>query len=99
LILVLICVAAGCERPPAAQTRRSIACAAGALDTAKLVVLARDTLARLRARPQRVNRISAATTGGLELRTEDTTPGSLHNGGLVAFDCTGRITLVWLDGG
>jgi hypothetical protein len=67
-------------------------------DTEKLSSVARDTISRLRARTQRTSHIVQLPTG-TDVRTEDTDPTSLHDGGIVGFNCTGKITLVWLDGG
>ena len=36
---------------------------------------------------------------GVEIRTEDNDGLSIHDGGLAAFDCAGRFTFLWLDGG
>ena len=94
--MLLLC--AGCERASDTTGRLGAACETQP-DTAQLARVARDTVARLRARPQLVTRIAPVRTGGLELRTEDSSPGALHDGGLVTFDCAGRVTLVWLDGG
>jgi hypothetical protein len=36
---------------------------------------------------------------GVEIRTEDNDSLSTNDGGLAAFDCAGRLTFLWLDGG
>lgn len=60
--------------------------------------MATDTIATLRARTQRV-RSFTLNARGLEIRTEDNDSLAGHDGGLAAFDCTGRLTFLWLDGG
>lgn len=82
----------------AASVAPAASCSGGALDSVHLARLATDTIATLRARTQRVQRI-AWTPTGVEVRTEDVDPHSVHDGGLAAFDCTGRLTFLWLDGG
>ena len=99
LLLLASLVSLGCERSAPAVSRDAAACRADATDSAAYARVARDTIARLRAEPQTVVRITPSSTGGVELRTEDASPEAFHDGGLVAFDCTGRVTLVWLDGG
>ena len=74
------------------------ACIAAERDSALLARIATDTIGDLRARNQRVRRYSW-TSNGLEVRTEDDDPLSAHDGGLAAFDCAGRLTFLWLDGG
>ena len=59
---------------------------------------ARDTLAALRGRAQRVAWFRDVADG-IEVRTEDADALSFHDGGLVAFDCRAHMTIVWLDGG
>jgi len=73
-------------------------CTAAEADSVLLVRVATDTIGDLRARGQRVKSYSW-TSDGLEVRTEDSDPLSAHDGGLAAFDCTGRLTFLWLDGG
>jgi hypothetical protein len=73
-------------------------CSGGGRDSVRLGRIATDTIATLRARTQRVQRI-AWTPTGVEVRTEDADPVSAHDGGLAAFDCAGRLTFLWLDGG
>jgi hypothetical protein len=82
----------------AAPVTPTAGCRAGAPDSMRLARLATDTIATLRVRTQRVQRISWTPTG-VEVRTEDTDPWSVHDGGLAAFDCAGRLTFLWLDGG
>lgn len=60
--------------------------------------MAVDTIATLRARSQRV-RTFTIDARGVEIRTEDRDALSGHDGGLAAFDCAGRLTFLWLDGG
>jgi hypothetical protein len=67
-------------------------------DSVRLVRLATDTIATLRGRTQRVKRVTW-TPDGLEIRTEDSDRLAAHDGGLAAFDCAGRLTFLWLDGG
>jgi len=67
-------------------------------DSSRLARIATDTIAALRARGQRVKTYSWSLAG-LEVRTEDDDPLSAHDGGLAAFDCAGRLTFLWLDGG
>lgn len=74
------------------------ACLAAARDSVRLARIASDTIGDLRARSQRVRRFSW-TQDGIEVRTEDDDPLSPHDGGLVAFDCAGGLTFLWLDGG
>jgi hypothetical protein len=74
------------------------ACALTERDSGRIARLAADTLGDLRARGQRVTRFSR-TPGGVEVRTEDDDSLSAHDGGLAAFDCSGRLTFLWLDGG
>lgn len=73
-------------------------CAAAERDSVHLARIATDTIGDLRARSQRVKRYSW-TSDGLEVRTEDNDSLSAHDGGLAAFDCAGRLTFLWLDGG
>ena len=60
--------------------------------------LATDTIAALRGRSQRVKRVTW-TPDGVEIRTVDSDPLAARDGGLAAFDCAGRLTFLWLDGG
>ena len=83
--------AAGADAPTAA-------CAAADRDSARLAVFATDTIATLRARRQHVQRFTR-TADGIEVRTEDIDPLAAHDGGLAAFDCSGHLTFLWLDGG
>lgn len=80
------------------RTSPPAACAATASDSVRLVRVATDTIADLRARRQQVSRFTW-TLHGVEVRTEDIDPLSAHDGGLAAFDCAGRLTFLWLDGG
>lgn len=67
-------------------------------DSVRLDRLATDTIATLRARTQRVREFTW-TPNGVEIRTEDSDTLAAHDGGLAAFDCAGRLTFLWLDGG
>jgi hypothetical protein len=82
----------------AASVISTAGCSEGSRDSVRVARLATDTIASLRARTQRVERI-AWTPTGVEVRTEDVDPRSVHDGGLAAFDCAGRLTFLWLDGG
>lgn len=75
-----------------------VACAAADRDSARLAFLAVDTIAELRARSQRMKSFTR-TPDGVEVRTEDDDPLAAHDGGLAAFDCSGGLTFLWLDGG
>ena len=99
LLLLASLVSLACERSAPVVSRDAAACRANSADSTALARVARDTIARLRAEPQTVVRITPSSAGGVELRTEDASPEAYHDGGLVAFDCTGHVTLVWLDGG
>ena len=67
-------------------------------DSAGLVRIAQDTIANLRGIPQGVVRVRLGI-GGYRVTTEDTHHDDVHDGGVVIFDCKGRISSVWLDGG
>jgi hypothetical protein len=67
-------------------------------DSARLVHLAEDTIASLRGIPQGVIRVRLGI-GGYRVTTEDPHHDDVHDGGVVIFDCTGRISTIWLDGG
>jgi hypothetical protein len=67
-------------------------------DSARLVRLAQDTIASLRGIPQGVIRVRLGI-GGYRVTTEDPRRDDQHDGGVVIFDCKGRISTVWLDGG
>jgi hypothetical protein len=82
----------------AAAAAEPISCRAAEHDSVRLARLAVDTIAYLRARRQHVRRFSW-TPNGIEVRTEDDDTLAAHDGGLAAFDCTGRLTFLWLDGG
>jgi hypothetical protein len=68
------------------------------VDTTALVRLAVDTIGRLRAAPQRLERV-VSSPSRVVVWTEDTNSQALHDGGRVGFSCDGYIRLVWLDGG
>lgn len=63
-----------------------------------MATLARDTIGRLKSHPQAVTLISALPDG-VSIRTEDTDSTAFHNGGAVSFDCSKRVTSIWLDTG
>lgn len=88
---------AGCERP-APNARAVAGCPFTATDSGALATVARDTVGKLKAHPQRVTEITTVRAG-IAYRTEDADSTALHNGGAVAFDCAKRVTMVWLDGG
>jgi hypothetical protein len=73
-------------------------CIAAQPDSVRLARIAADTIGALRARRQHVRRYSR-TPDGIEVRTEDDDTLSAHDGGLATFDCAGRLTFLWLDGG
>jgi hypothetical protein len=73
-------------------------CDAAERDSVDLARMATDTIGDLRSRSQRVKSYSW-TSHGLEVRTEDNDSLAAHDGGLAAFDCAGRLTFLWLDGG
>jgi len=85
------------HRRPAAAAVAS-ACLASAQDSLRSVRTATDTIATLRGHRQHARRFSR-TSNGVEVRTEDDDALSQHDGGLAAFDCSGRLTFLWLDGG
>ena len=99
-LAVAAAVIASCERPaPEARARaRAVACSYARADTVALAAMARDTVARLKGRAQRVTEITPLPEG-VAFRTEDTDSSAFHNGGAVSFDCAKRVTTVWLDGG
>lgn len=74
------------------------ACAMAPPDSVRVARIAIDTIATLRGRSQRV-RFFIVDSRGVEIRTEDNDSLSTHDGGLAAFDCAGRFTFLWLDGG
>jgi hypothetical protein len=78
--------------------RSSPVCTRSARDTTGLARLAEDTIHRLRGTPQHVTRVRVRPWG-VRVRTEDASTTALHDGGLVVFDCSGRVSHVWLDGG
>lgn len=98
VVLVSSVVAILQVRHGAASVAGAAGCSGGGRDSVRLARIATDTVSALRARTQRVQRI-AWTPAGVEVRTEDADPISTHDGGLAAFDCAGRLTFLWLDGG
>lgn len=99
-LVVLLCsvVASLRMHRRSAATAVPTACRAARRDSVRDARIATDTIGVLRARRQHVRRFSS-TPGGIEVRTEDDDTLSAHDGGLAAFDCAGRLTLLWLDGG
>ena len=93
-----VAVMASCDRAPRRATEGTAACAMTRSDTLALATLARDTIARLKGKPQVVTLISAIKSG-VSIRTEDSDSTAFHNGGAVSFDCGRRVTSVWLDAG
>lgn len=89
---------ASCERPAPESRPRAAACSYARADTLALAATARDTVARLKGRPQQVTEITPLPDG-VAFRTEDTDSSAFHNGGAVSFDCAKQVTTVWLDGG
>lgn len=75
-----------------------VSCDAAERDSVRLARIATDTIGDLRARSQKVKSFTW-TRDGVEVRTEDNDTLSAHDGGLAAFDCAGRLTFLWLDGG
>ncbi len=100
-LVVLLCsvVASLRLRQQSAERRATPAgCPAAGRDSAALARFASDTLGLLRGRTQRVQSFTRRPDG-VDVRTEDIDPLALHDGGLVAFRCDGRVTFLWLDGG
>ena len=93
-----VALIASCERPAPQSRAPAAACAYTRSDTLALAAAARDTVARLKGRTQRVEEITPVP-GGIAFRTEDADSSAFHNGGAVSFDCAKRVTAVWLDGG
>lgn len=91
-------VIASCGRPAPESRARAVACSYARADTVALAAVARDTVARLKGRAQRVTEITPLPEG-IAFRTEDTDSSAFHNGGAVSFDCAKRVTTLWLDGG
>lgn len=85
-------------RTAGAPAAAATSCLLSKRDSIRIARIAADTIGDLRARGQRVKRFSR-TPGGVEVRTEDDDTLSVHDGGLAAFDCAGRLTFLWLDGG
>lgn len=88
-----------CERPAPQSRGVSAGCRFERVDTLAIASAARDTIARLKGRAQRVSEITPVPAGGIAVRTEDADSTAFHNGGAVSFDCARRVTSVWLDGG
>ena len=98
LMCASVAFVASCERPAPAPASRATSCAYTRDDTLALAAAARDTVARLKNRVQRIDEITPVG-GGIAFRTEDADSNAFHNGGAVSFDCAKRVTSVWLDGG
>src|SRR4051812_26176940 len=89
----------GCTRSASRPTHaRAAACGDQSIDTVALERDATDTVGHLRRAPQRVGQI-VQSPQRFVVWTEDANPQAYKDGGRVAFDCAGRIRLVWLDGG
>jgi hypothetical protein len=97
-VVLLCCVLASLRMHRRAAAAIPSRCAAAERDSLRVARMAVDTIAGLRARRQHVRRFSR-TPDGIEVRTEDDDVLSPHDGGLAAFDCAGRLTFLWLDGG
>lgn len=82
----------------AAAAAVASACRVAEQDSVRAARTATDTIATLRGHRQHVRRYSGMSNG-VEVRTEDDDALSQHDGGLAAFDCSGRLTFLWLDGG
>jgi hypothetical protein len=98
LVVLLCSVVASIRMQGRPTTTVRPACDFTSSDSVRIVRFATDTIATLRARTQRV-RSFEIDERGLEIRTDDIDSLSTRNGGLAAFDCTGRLTFLWLDGG
>ena len=97
-IAIAAALVASCDRPAPEPRARAAACPYTRADTISLGAAARDTVARLKERAQRIEEITPVP-GGIAFRTEDADSSAFHNGGAVSFDCAKRVTSVWLDGG
>jgi hypothetical protein len=78
--------------------RSSPVCTRATRDTTGLARIAADTVRRLRGTPQQATFVRMRPWG-VRVRTEDASTATLHDGGLVVFDCSGHVSHVWLDGG
>jgi len=97
-VAAAIAITASCERAAPEAHGEAAGCSYDRADTVALAAAARDTVARLKGRAQRVREITPLP-GGAAFRTEDADSTAFHNGGAVSFDCARRVTSVWLDGG
>ena len=95
---VVLAMTVSCERRPPESRRAVESCPFTRADTMALATAARDTMMQLKGHAQRVTEVTPVR-GGLAFRTEDTDSSAFHNGGAVSFDCSRRVTAVWLDGG
>ena len=93
-----LAVVASCERPAPEARGAADSCPFTSADSTALANAARDTVMRLKGHAQQVTEITAVR-GGIAFRTEDADSSAFHNGGAVSFDCSKRVTSVWLDGG
>jgi len=98
LVVLLCSVVASLRMRGRSRPVRRAACTLAPADSSRVARMAVDTIATLRARSQRV-RTFTIDVRGVEIRTEDNDSLSTHDGGLAAFDCAGRLTFLWLDGG
>jgi septum formation inhibitor MinC len=87
-----------CDRGASHARAPAVACSLTRGDTVAMAAQARDTVARLKGRAQAVTLISPIRSG-VSIRTEDADSTAFHNGGAVSFDCSMRVTSVWLDMG
>jgi len=97
-LVVLLCSVVASIRVRERSTVLRPACRTGGEDSVRIARLATDTIATLRGRTQRV-RTFESNSRGIEIRTDDSDSLATRNGGLAAFDCTGRLSFLWLDGG
>jgi hypothetical protein len=87
-----------CDRGSSRGVAHVATCSLTRGDTVTMAALARDTIAHLKGRAQAVTLISPIREG-ISIRTEDADSAAFHNGGAVSFDCSMRVTSVWLDAG
>jgi hypothetical protein len=99
LAVIMLAAATGCGAVGDRADTADVRTCRSSMHTQQLeLAAARDTLAALRGRAQRVAWLRE-TADGVEVRTEDADSLSFHDGGVVTFDCRAHISLVWLDGG
>lgn len=97
-VLIAIGLAFGATRELMRGPRRVAGCALDERAIAAYSQRSIDTIEHLRDHVQHVEAV-LQDSGGLVIWTEDTSRHTVHDGGRVGFDCSGRIRLVWLDGG